>query len=111
MTDERIARNEAVFREANERIRDAADRYDIRERVPFVCECAAETCTEILRLSLTEYEHVRSHPTWFVNAPGHHAPFAPAVQLVEERDGYVVAEKVGRAAEVAEELDPRTPQT
>ena len=40
---ERIARNNAVFREANERILEAADAREYTyELVPFICECEAE---------------------------------------------------------------------
>ncbi len=105
VTAERIARNDAVFRAANEGIRDAALRYDVRERVPFVCECAEERCTEILRVSLDEYERVRAHPTRFLHAPGHEEPHT---RVVAEEDGYVVVEKLGAAADVARETDPRS---
>jgi hypothetical protein len=68
--DERVARSEAV-REANDQIRDAARRHDVRERVPFLCECVDARCTEVVRLSLVEYDEVRAEPTGFVVAPGH----------------------------------------
>jgi hypothetical protein len=108
ISEERIARNDAIFRDANEQIERAAKEHEVADHVPFLCECAEETCTEIVRLSLAEYEQVRSDPTHFVNAPGHHVPFAQAVQVIAQRDGYVIVEKLGRAAEVAEKLDPRT---
>jgi hypothetical protein len=104
---ERVARNEAVFREANEHIRDAAITHDVRARVPFLCECADEGCREIVRLSLEEYEAVRQDPRRFINAPDHHLQFTHAVRRVEQHDGYDVVEKIGVAGEVAEELDPR----
>jgi hypothetical protein len=111
VSDERVARNDAVFRDANERIRDAAVRHDVSERIPFLCECADERCSEIVRLSLAEYEAVREDATRFVNAPDHHLPFARSERLVERRDGYDVVEKTGAAAGIVEELDPRKPDT
>jgi hypothetical protein len=72
--DERVTRSEAV-RDANDEIRDAAKRHDVNERVPFLCECVDPRCTEIIRLSLTEYDEVRAEPTGFVVAPGH-LPFS-----------------------------------
>jgi hypothetical protein len=41
---ERIVRNDALFREANEGIREAAeDHLEGDEQVPFLCECATRT--------------------------------------------------------------------
>jgi hypothetical protein len=108
LSEERIARNDAIFREANEQIERAAHEHEVHDGVPFLCECADERCTEIVRLSLAEYEAVRADPTHFVNAPGHHVPFSHAVRVIAQRDGYVIVEKLGRAAEVAEELDARS---
>ena len=105
--EERIARNDSTFRDANEKIAKAASEYELVEKVPFICECATESCTEIVRLSLAEYEGVRSVPMRFFVAPGHQASEG-VVSLQEDRGGYVVLEKEGRAGEVATELDPRS---
>jgi hypothetical protein len=102
---ERVARNDATFRAANERIRAAAETLDTTiERVPFICECADERCVEIVLLELRDYREVRANPRWFVTVPGHHGPASNSVETVAARDGYVIVEKVGRAGEVAEEL-------
>ena len=103
--EERIARNDSTFREANEKIAKAASEYELVEKVPLICECAKVSCTEIVRLSLVEYEEVRSAPTRFFVAPGHQA-CEGVVSLLEDREGYMVLEKEGRAGEVATELDP-----
>ena len=105
--EERIARNDSTFRDANEKIAGAAEKYELVEEVPFICECATESCTVIVPFSLGEYEEVRSVPTRFFVAPGHQASEGVA-SLLYERDGYVVLEKEGRAGEVATELDPRS---
>jgi hypothetical protein len=105
--EERIARNDSTFRDANEKIAKAAGEYELVEGVPFICECATESCTEIVRLSLAEYEEVRSAPTRFFVAPGHQGSEG-VVSLLEDRGAYVVLEKEGRAGEVASELDPRS---
>lgn len=101
----RVARNDSIFRDANEGIRDAAAEYDVSSTVPFICECADPNCTEILRVELREYERIRSQPTHFLNAPGHHLGAAPHVRVVESRDGYDVVKKVGDAADAAAERD------
>ena len=105
--EERIARNDSTFRDANEKIATAARKYELVENVPFICECATESCTEIVRLSLAEYEEVRSAPTRFFVVPGHQA-CEGVVSFLEDREGYIVLEKEGRAGEVATELDPRS---
>ena len=105
--EERIGRNDATFREANEKIAKAASGYDWVEPVPFICECATESCTVIVNLSLAEYEEVRSRPTRFFVSPGHQASEG-MVSLLDDRGRYFLLEKEGRAGEVATELDPRS---
>jgi hypothetical protein len=109
LSAERVAKNDAAFRDANEGIERAAVEHGVTERVPFLCECAEPTCTELVRLSLVDYEAVRAQPRWFINAPGHDAAGGSHVEVVGRRDGYVIVEKVGRAGEIVEELDPRQP--
>ena len=104
-----IARNDATFRAANERIRDVAEEQEMTELVPFICECADERCTQIVQLSLEEYESIRREPTHFLNAIAHDAAARGAGDVVEQNDRYVVLEKTGVAGDVAEELDPRSP--
>lgn len=105
---ERIARNDATFRQANEEIEKAALAYNVDGVLPFICECAAPTCTEVVRLTLDEYEQVRAEPKRFVNALGHHVNGMGVVAVVAKTDRYEVVEKIGVAGEVAEELDPRS---
>jgi hypothetical protein len=106
-TAERIGRNDALFREANERIREKAEEYEVETLVPFICECADPTCRDVVRLSLEDYREVREDPRWFFNVPGHEAVAGSSIVVVAERDGYKLVEKVGRAGEVAEALDGR----
>jgi hypothetical protein len=105
---QRIARNDATFREANERISAAAEVYGVDMPIPFICECADPRCSEIVRLELEEYEEIRADPRRFLNVPGHEKAAQGAAVVVAERDGYVIVEKVGHAGEVVEALDERT---
>ncbi|MDX6412917.1 MAG: hypothetical protein QOG06_2444 [Gaiellaceae bacterium] len=107
MDAEQIARNDAIFRDANERIEEAARRYDRTERVPFICECADPECRQLLVLSLEEYEGVRAESTHFIVLPGHEQSASEHVSLVEERPEYHIVEKIGEAADVAADLDAR----
>ena len=102
---ERLAHNEAVFREINERIEAGTWVTSADQRIAFACECAALGCNVLVELTAAEYEAVRAHPRRFLLSPGHELP---AIEVVVHRgDGYVVVEKQGEAAEVAEASDPR----
>ncbi len=107
MDAEQIARNDAIFRDANERIAEAARQYDRTERVPFICECADPECRELLVLSLDEYEGVRAESAHFIVLPGHEQSAPQHVALVEERPKYHIVERIGEAADVAADLDAR----
>jgi hypothetical protein len=108
VTQERVARNDSLFREANERIEAVAEEQELTVHpVPFICECADLHCTQITQLTLEEYWHVRSNPRWFINAPGHDAAGLGAVAVVEDHDSYVVVEKQRYAGEIAEALASR----
>jgi hypothetical protein len=110
LSEERIAKNDSIFREANEGI--AADVYELglgelRDAAPFICECADPACRAIVRVPLATYESVRSKAELFINAPGHQLPFSHALRVAEEHDGFLIVEKTGRAADLARDLDPR----
>ena len=107
-TAERAARNDAVFREANERIDAFVESVDGmgEEPLPFLCECADVTCTEIIKLTRAEYETLRRDPLRFAIVHGHEGDDDWA-RVVDENERYAIVEKVGAAAEVATELDPR----
>ena len=105
---ERIALEDARFREANERISDSAtDLGFSSEEIPFVCECADPGCQEVILMSLADYEEVRDDSTHFLNVPGHAAAAQQFGRVVEEHLRYVVVEKTGRAGEVAVLTDHR----
>jgi hypothetical protein len=96
---ERIAENNYTFREANEQIRAKADEYDAPvERVPFLCECPVPSCTEILRLTLAQYEDVRANPRHFFTAPGHEQADAAVAHVVSRETDYVIVEKDEQAS-------------
>jgi hypothetical protein len=100
---ERIGKNEALFREVNERIRDISSDGEI----DFLCECGAENCAQQIRLTSEEYRDVRAHPTHFVIASGHEAPDVESV--VAENERFAVVEKVaGEPHALAERTDPRS---
>jgi hypothetical protein len=107
MTAERVARNDAAFRVANEEIQAAAAEWNMDGLLPAICECADPHCTTVLRVTPRQYEAVRSDPRWFINAPGHHVNDQGWAIVVSENDRFAVVEKIGEAGQIAEELDPR----
>jgi hypothetical protein len=93
-TIERIQRNNDIFKQANEGIREAADEHEHGlNLIPFICECPVEDCVEILRLSREDYEEIRSNPDLYVTAVGHETAEAPIGTVVARHDRYIVVEK------------------
>jgi hypothetical protein len=89
---ERIAKNNLIFREANEKIRARADDAPLAS-VPFLCECPDPECTTIVRLTLPEYQAVRADPAHFFTATGHEHAETPVGRVVSRKDAYVIVEK------------------
>jgi hypothetical protein len=104
---DQVARNDAIYRDANERIKRAAEEYDVSGPLPFICECADPECRSVVLLTMSEYEEIRGHPAHFLNLPGHAEGAEQHAEIVRTARGYIVVEKTGQAGEVAEGLDPR----
>lgn len=102
--EKRLAMNEAVFRDVNERIREISDTFGQKDAMyDFLCECSDPECAERVVLSVAEYEHVRADSARFVVAKGHAMPEIEAV--VRQAKDHVVVQKEGTAADVAIHLD------
>ena len=103
--EERLAKNETLFRTVNESIVGFAGTFGGETPYEFVCECATRDCFERLLLTLREYEAVRADGTHFLVKSGHEDIEVEQVVAVHEQ--YVVVEKDGVAGLVALEDDPR----
>ena len=79
----RLAQNETIFREINERVRD-------------------------VELTTADYERVRADGARFFIFPGHELP--EIEHILERHDGWSLIEKKGDAAEYTRDVDPREPQ-
>jgi hypothetical protein len=103
----RLARNEARFREINERVeRDLEPLVDTQdELLPFVCECGRPSCTDAIGLSVAEYEGVRRDATRFAVVSGHE--IEDVEDVVARTDRYVVVQKHPETWEIVEQMDPR----
>jgi hypothetical protein len=105
--EERVARNEALFREVNERIKQVNVGLAIIEASDFLCECGDESCTQPISLSMAEYEAVRAESTHFAVVPGHVVP--DVEQVLASNDRYATVVKTDPdAARIAEAEDPRS---
>ena len=108
---ERLARNQSLFSEVNERIQYLAEVNDRIGYLPedatseFACECSNTECISTIELTVVEYERVRSNPTWFVIKPDHDV--AQTERLVSRDDGYAVVEKL-ILEEYLQTTDPRS---
>ena len=105
---ERKALNEGTFREANERLNHSARDLigvDDGSLVPFLCECPKLSCTEVVLLTLREYEVTRAEGARGFAMLGHEDPTIERV--LDRNDRFVVTEKFGEAGDVHRDGDPR----
>jgi hypothetical protein len=108
---ERQARNEALFREVNERIAQLGSRGEAwtPDGTDFLCECGEEGgCGLRVRVPLDVYDRVRAQDDRFVVRPGHETP--EIEHAVEWTDAYVIVDKIP-AAEPFVADDPRGAQS
>ena len=101
--EEQLALNESTFRDVNEAIE--SGRAEREGLVPFVCECGRLGCTDVVELTLREYEGVRAGSRCFLVAPGHDASFERVVR--EDARFMVVAKPEGPLGDIADRTDPR----
>jgi hypothetical protein len=102
---ERLAKNESLFRALNENISGLASKLGGETPFEFICECSTSGCFERLSLTLAEYERVRQDGTHFLLADGHED--IEIEQVIAHHEGFVVVEKDGVAGLVASDDDPR----
>jgi hypothetical protein len=103
----RLARNEDFFREVNGRISEKAESHGVdSHEYEFFCECSDAACVERVKLTLTEYEHIRAEPTRFVVKTDH--VVHEIEHIIEAVEDHVVIEKHGHAGKIAVELEAET---
>jgi hypothetical protein len=105
----RAAQNQTLFRDINERVRELNE--DFRLVLPigeWICECASETCTELIEMTADGYEAIRSDGARFFVAPGDEHVWPDVEKVTERYERYWVVEKTGHAGSVARSHDPRS---
>jgi len=107
--ERRLAENEALFREVNERTQAVNQMWSraAGDEPPFqiVCECGHADCSVPLHVSPALYESVREHGARFLVASGHELP--DVERILERHDELLVIEKTGASKPIAERFDPR----
>ena len=102
---ERAALNEALFRDINEQINEV-NRVQRGHRFDALCECSDPGCAATISIRPDEYRAVRSRGDRFALLAGHE--HTDIEEVVEQTDRFVVVKKLGKGAEIARELDPRS---
>ena len=104
--EERVGRNQSVFRAVNEEMRGLNESFaSITDEYAIVCECADLSCAETVLVRPFDYFAVRGNPRRFIVLAGH--VFPEAERVVAEVDGHVVVEKFGAAGDLAEAIEPK----
>lgn len=97
---ERLARNQSLFREINDRLVELRSSA-AQPRSHFLCECASDGCVEHIRIAPAQYQHVRSSPVTFAVLSDQAHVYGDVERVVDRQPGYWVVEKLGKAAHVA----------
>ncbi len=99
----RLAKNEALYREVNERIGElmATQGLPAGERVDFLCECGDAARQTTVPLTLGEYREIHAERRRFCLVPGHED--LRLERVVAETDRFVVVEKRGEAGEIVDD--------
>lgn len=104
MTKRRLARNELIFRRANEKAQAALKQADKEDELPvkkgqaiediplhLYCECSDKTCKERIVLTMHEYDDLHNSKRQFILKPGHE--IQDIEKVIVKTNDYIVAEK------------------
>ena len=104
--ERRMGLNEAIFREANERIREVNETFaTLTDELKLICECGHGTCAE--QISMKPGDYRRSAPSLpdFAIVPGHEIPDVEEV-IARGEEYAIVRKKKGIPRRVAEVSAP-----
>lgn len=103
----RVGKNEALFRQVNERIEQLNESFaTITDTFEVICECGDSGCVMQISIANDAYERVRTDATLFIVAPGHEN--SEVEDIVETQSAYhVVRKHAGVPGRIAVETDPR----
>lgn len=104
----RIAVNEALYRQVNERVEGVNAAFGaLTGDLVVICECGTLECQDQISVPPDVYERARSNPARFIVRVGHQ--IEDEEDVVEVHDRYLVVEKTPpEGRRVAHETDPRS---
>ena len=108
LSDERLAKNEILFRAVNERLDDLSEAIPWEKSTDYLCECSDTTCFANIELTKDEYERARSRPTAFMLVPGHER--LEIERVIEDNERFLLVEKIV-AVDAVQETDPRSDES
>jgi hypothetical protein len=88
---ERLSRNQLLFREVNQRLRDLSltqVQVPWTDRTTYLCECRRDGCLETIDLTPDEYEYARSFPEVVLVCQGHESHG----EVLERTERFVLVE-------------------
>jgi hypothetical protein len=89
---ERLAENQQMAREANDRLRDVVEPMVADGRlIPFLCECADDGCLGRIDLTTEDYFIAHLNSDYYILLPDH--PRLDGEELVEDHGAYEVLSK------------------
>lgn len=102
-----IGHIESDARTANELVSVDGEQANLagHETLAVVCECGDPDCNAPLLMSVNEYEVIRAEPAQFAVIAGHE--ILDCERVVTSHPSYLIVEKFGDAAIVADAEDPR----
>jgi hypothetical protein len=99
-------RTELERRARNEWIHETSDSFSAHIQFEtYVCECGDAVCEQQVKMTRQEYESVRADGTHFALAIDHENPEID--RLLVENGRFAIVEKLGEAARMAQESNPR----
>jgi hypothetical protein len=103
-SERRLAENEVIFRQANEKAvktLEVISKQEAEEKVNnthngdltlyFYCECADDKCKERIKLTTSNYKNIHNQSNIFIIIPGHELP--EIEKVVKQFPDYFVVQK------------------
>jgi hypothetical protein len=93
LPERRLAQNEAIYREFNERMQESINTSDNHATMPmyFFCECSDEKCQKQIKISPREYNKIHKDKSKFTLVCGHEVK--KIEDVISENPEYCIVKK------------------
>jgi hypothetical protein len=100
--EDQAARNQALFREINERVRELNRSFaQLVDLGDWICECANDTCVERVEMSIEDYETIRRGGNSFFVVPSKEHVWPDVERVTKQTGRYWIVEAIGEAGKPA----------